>query len=144
MRYMSNIELFDEYTALTLANLYEAFPRKVSIDARELCGHREIDDFGRVLNHDQQPSAHFEVARATIEWLIETGYIRATDLGQFGAHGAVLTSAGLVLLKTAPEALKPAEAIGDRIVRLLRTGEKAHAVDAARAVLASGITNSGK
>ena len=136
---MANIELFDEYTARTFASLYESFPRKKVIDAREICGHSETDEFGSVLNRAGERSKHFEVAMATIEWLIETGYIRAAEMDQYGARDAVLTSQGLMVLKASPDSLKPVEGIGDRIARLVHNGSIDAAKEAANAAIALGI-----
>lgn len=140
MRHMSNIELFDEYTARILAELYEAFPRKTFLDARSICGHQNIDEFGQVLDPEGKPSAHFEVAFATIDWLAETGYIRATDIRQFGARDAVLTAQGLLVLKASPESLTPTEAIGDKITRLVKAGSMGLAKEAAKAAISTGVT----
>lgn len=135
MRHMSNIELFDEYTARILAQLYEAFPRKSLLDARSVCGHESADEFGRVLDDDGKPSAHFDVALATIDWLTETGYIRAESRRQWGFCGAVLTAQGLLVLKAVPDSIQPLEAVGDRMTRLVKAGSIGAAKEAAKAAM---------
>ena len=136
---MANIDLFDEFTAGVLAQLYEAFPRKVWLDARVLAGESGSDDFGRVLDPAGNPSARFEIARATIEWLIDTGYLRAAELVQHGAREAVLTPAALLVLKATPASLKASVSTGERLVRLLREGSLALAKETAKAAIASGV-----
>lgn len=140
MRHMSNIELFDEYTARILAQLYEAFPRKAHLDARALCGHDTIDEFGQVMNDAGRPSAHFEVALATIDWLQETGYVRVRQMFQYGADGAVLTAQGLLVLKASPESLNASEAIGDKISRNVKAGAIGAAKEAAKAAITAGVS----
>lgn len=137
---MANIDLFDEYTAKIFAALYDAFPRKIVLDARILCGHEGTDDFGQVVNPEGRPSAQFEVAMATIDWLRETGYIRADDSKAFGATGAVLTASGLMVLKATPESLRPtAESIGEKLIRNVREGSLGAARETAKAAISAGV-----
>ena len=133
--WMANIDLFDEYTAAIFTKLFEAFPRKISIDAREICGHGTCDEFGSVLNPEGKPSAQFEVALATIEWLRETGFIRVSSMHGFGAMGAVLTASALLVLKSTPESIKVSESWGERLVRFTREGSFGLAKETAKAVI---------
>lgn len=136
---MANIDLFDEFTARALAELYEAFPRKTWLDARVLAGDSDVNEFGQVIDGHGQPSARFEIARATIEWLIDTGYIRAAEMDRYGAQQAVLTPAALLVLKAVPGSLKGHEAPGEKLVRLLREGSIALAKETAKAAISSGV-----
>ena len=135
---MKNIELFDHYAARILAELYEAFPVKRPLDARKLCGHSDVDEWGTILDERGERSKAFEVARGTIEWLSETGYLRGGDLGRYGLNGAVLTAMGLDVLKAKPESLRGADSMGDRLVRLVREGAFDLARDLVKSALASG------
>lgn len=132
-----NMDLFDEYAARILAELYEAFPVKTPLNASTYCGHSEINDYGEPVDENGNPSKAFHIARATIEWLIETGYIRSDGMWQYGAKPAVLTPMGLAVLKAAPESLATREATGDKLVRLIRAGAADAAKDVVRAAMAS-------
>lgn len=136
---MANIDLFDEFTARALAVLYESFPRKCVLDARQLAGHLATDDYGGVLDDEGRPSLRFEIAKATIEWLTDTGYIRANGVTPWGLREAVLTPAGLVVLKASPESLKATETIGERIARFTREGSIELAREAAKAAISAGV-----
>jgi hypothetical protein len=136
---MKNIDLFDEYVAVILAQLYEGFPVKRGIDARKISGHTEINDWGGVADEAGNPSRKFEIAYATIEWLVETGYIRAADRSQFGFSQAVLTASALEVLKASPDSLKVKEAVGERIVRFVKEGSLGLAKEAAKAAISHGI-----
>jgi hypothetical protein len=136
---MKNIELFDEFVARILAGLYEHFPVKSGIDARVLSGHMETDQFGGILDERGEPSRKFEIALATIDWLVDTGYIRTGERRDWGYPQAVLTASGLEVLKASPESLKAREAIGDRIVRLVKDGSLGLAKEAAKAAISTGI-----
>ena len=143
-----NMELFDEYAARILADLYEAFPVKKPLNASDYCGHSEINDYGEPIDENGNPSKAFHIARATIEWLIETGYIRSDGMWQYGAKPAVLTPMGLAVLKAAPEQASEAtpcqkslavkETTGDKLVRLIRAGSADAAKDVVRATIAGG------
>jgi hypothetical protein len=136
---MQNIDLFDEYVAAALASLYESFPIKRFLDARALCGHADIDDYGAIVDDSGRPSKAFEVARATIEWLVETGYVRAGQRHPWGYSDSVLTAAGLEVLKASPESLKAKETLGEKLVRFSREGSVGLAKEAAKAAITTGI-----
>ena len=136
---MQNIELFDQYAALILSQLYESFPVKRGLETRQLTG-----EYGAICAPDGRPSKEVEVAYATIEWLAETGYIRTESSRHlFGCSGCVLTSLGLHLLKATPESVKVKEAIGDKLVRLVQDGSIDLAKDAAQAIIALGARGVG-
>lgn len=136
---MQNIALFDGYVAAILARLFESFPVKLGLDAREISGDMAVDDFGNVVGADGRPSRRFAIALATVEWLGEAGYIRVGDRGAFGWSAVALSPAGLELLKACPESLKVKESIGERIVRFVREGSLELAREAAKAALAAGV-----
>jgi len=135
-----NMELFDEYAAKILAGLYETFPVKKPLNAGDLCGHTDVNDFGTPIDAHGNPSKAFDVAKATIEWLIETGYIRSDGMWQYGAKESVLTPMGLAVLKAAPESLSMKETTGDKLVRLLRAGSADAAKDIVRSAIAGGVS----
>lgn len=124
--------MFDEYAARVFGLLYESFPAKRRLDTRRLTGHADEDEKGTILSPDGRPSKDVEVAWATIEWLVETGYIRSKDsyyLRSFS--GCVLTAEGLRLLKRTPDSVALRESAGDKLSRMVREG----ALDLAKDVL---------
>lgn len=135
---MKNIELFDEYAARIFVELYQSFPVKIFVDARKLCGHEEIDDFGRILDGRGEPSKPFEIAHATIAWLKDTGYVRGEDMHAWGLSQAVLSPMGLAVLKSVPSSLKVSETTGDRLAKLVRDGSYDGAKDLVKSAIAAG------
>lgn len=135
---MKNIELFDEYTARIFADLYQAFPVKVSLNATKLCGHSDHDEFGAIVDERGNPSKSFEIAKATIEWLHETGYIRGGDMNAYGLRSAVLSPMGLTVLKSTPSSLKVEETTGDRLAKLVKEGTYEGAKDLVKSALSAG------
>ncbi len=81
---MTNIELFDEYTARVLAMLYENFPVRIGLDATKISGVKGFDDVGAPLDESGNPSIAFEICYATIEWLIDAGYIKVKNKSEHG------------------------------------------------------------
>ncbi len=81
---MQNIELFDEYVARTLGMLYGSFPIRIGLDALQMSGNPEVDDFGVPIDERGKRSKAFDVCMATIEWLIDTGYIDCKERDQYG------------------------------------------------------------
>jgi len=136
----TNIELFDEYAARVLSQLYEQFPVKTGIDVRKLTGHVDTNEYGAILSPDGQRSRQAEIAYATIEWLVETGYIRCKKAAPpYGYSQCVLTAKGLEILKATPASVQSGKTIGDRLVQFVREGALDLAGDAVKAALAAGI-----
>ena len=135
-----NIELFDEYTARILSRLYERFPVKCALDVREITGHTDIDEYGAIVAPDGRKSKEAEIAYATIEWLAETGYLRADDANPpYGYRLCVLSARGLELLKATPQSVRMTETLGDKLVRLVAEGSMDLAKDAVRATIAVAV-----
>ena len=136
---VKNIDLFNEYVAGILARLYEGFPVKDDLDVRKISGHEDEDEFGVICAPDGRRSKEAEVAFATVEWLVETGYVRADDRRYPRAFGGcVLTSKGLKVLQAEPESVKISETAGDKLSRLVAEGSVELAREAAKALLALG------
>ena len=136
---MPNIDRFDKYVALILSRLYEQFPVKADIDVRRLTGHDEMDDTGVIRAPNGNESREAEIAYATIEWLIDTGYVRATEPHYpIGFRGCVLTAEGLRLLKAVPGSVQISETVGDKLVRFVREGALDLAKDLVKGALAIG------
>lgn len=136
---MDNIDCFDDFVAAILADLYRAFPVPAFLDARTLSGHLEVNAFGAIVDENGNRSRRFEIAKATLDWLAESGYIRSTERLPYGHRNAVLTASGLHLLKAVPASLQQRESLGERLVRFVREGSLSLARETAKAVLAEGV-----
>lgn len=106
----SNIDRFDEYTALIFARLYATFPTRIDLNDLDVIpgawkdGEFDLDGY--------QLDAEF--VRATILWLKDAGYIAGRPSNS-GLFDAVLTSKGLEVLKAIPASLNSGPSLGDRI-----------------------------
>ncbi|MEJ2002995.1 MAG: hypothetical protein P8X77_16745 [Maritimibacter sp.] len=135
---MKNIELFDDYTGAILALLYQSFPVPATLDARKLCGHGEIDEFGRIVDDMGRPSKSFEIAISTLGWLESAGFISSRQKNHYGHMQVTLTVQGLQLLNDVPDALKSKEPTGEKLVRFIREGSPGLARETEKAVIAAG------
>ena len=136
---MRNIDLFNEYAARILSQLYEGFPVKDDLDARTISGHTDENEFGIICAPDGREPKEARVAYPTIEWLLDTGYARSDDRRPYRRFGGcVLSAEGLRLLQATPESAQTAEPAGDKLVRLVKEEAIGLARDTVRAILASG------
>lgn len=136
----TNIELFDEYTGRMLAELYQSFPMPVQLDIRKVSGHINIDEFGMVLDEHGDPSKEADIALATLEWLIESGYLKTRDArSNYGYGRCVLTAKGLEILKASPESLKEKKYLGDMLVTAVTSGTTDAIKEMAKMIISQGI-----
>ena len=136
---MPNIDRFDKYVALILSELYGQFPVKTDLDVRKLTGHSHMDDFGTICAPNGKESRDAKIAYATIEWLIDTGYVRAKEPRHpIGFRQCVLTAEGLKLLKATPSSVQITETVGDKLVRHVKENALDLAIDVAKGALAIG------
>lgn len=122
-----HIEEFFRDTAVILAQLYAAFPRKVSVYVEDVAGADHPDEFGL---HSKRHLACF----GTMLWLAEEGWLRyVTTIGQLAIDQATLTQAALVHLsgrQASPVAIGPLPGVLER-----ETGLR---IDLIRAALKAG------
>ena len=140
-RMKQNIELFNQYVARILAQLYESFPVKQHLDVYKLTGLSAEDPDPREVIHapDGSKLKEAQVAASTIDWLVETGYIRADDRGYPCEYlGCVLTAKGLKLLQAVPDSVNTTETAGAELVRLLKGGSIDVAINFAKEILMRG------
>jgi len=106
----SNIEKFDEYTALIFARLYGSFPLRIDLSHVDFL----YEEWSREpYDHDvYNPQAEF--LTATMQWLKDAGYLSG-EPSAIGLYKAVLTAKGLEVLKATPASLEHGPSIGERI-----------------------------
>ena len=115
---MSNIDTFNTVVGLILADLYEHFPVPIDLRAFDYALRSGlIADPSDIDIEDEVPVS------ASIEWLIEEGFIRSgtTDLSGGLAPYCVLTQKGLQLLSI-PDVLNQKESMGEQIAHAAKSG----------------------
>ncbi|OHY82079.1 hypothetical protein [Marinobacter sp. AC-23] len=95
-----HIEEFYKDAAIALAQLYNAFPRRVNLFVEDIAGPDETDEFGL---HSKRHMACF----GALLWLAEEGFLRYVDtIRQEALDQAVLTQEAFTRLSSpAPDAL---------------------------------------
>ena len=79
------------------------------------------------------------IAYATIEWLIDTGWVRAKEPHYpIGFRRCVLTAEGLKLLKAVPGSVQAGNTVGEKLIRYIREGALDMAKELVKGALAIG------
>ncbi|NAW99991.1 MULTISPECIES: hypothetical protein [unclassified Vibrio] len=118
----NNIEMFDEYAAKIFDQLYRSFPVPIVLKCTEVCGDTELDEFGRVLGIDGEPSKPFEICFGTVQWLQESGYLRTERSDNYCFYRCVLSAKSLEVLKSTPESIKVKTSLGESLAGAMRKG----------------------
>ena len=132
-----NIDLFNEYVAIILIQLYGSFPLKQTVTAHQISSHRvEHDVVSEPLPRGKYPR-ETEIAADTIAWLVDNGYVHTDSWTRFYFYGCALTKSGLELLNSIPDSLQePEETFGERLIRLVGEGS----MDAAKVMVTRLLT----
>jgi hypothetical protein len=114
----SNIEQFDAIVGQTFALLYEAFPLPITLPLVKYTGEGLVFEVDGFTGTELTPQA--ALVMASLDWLVESGYIRATVHPKSGLAKAVLTAKGLETLKVIPDSLTTP--LGERIKDAVKQG----------------------
>jgi len=112
-----NIDLFNEYTALIFARLYETFPLDQHFDPFKELGINEAE----YQMCDKPLPREVQVFYATITWLNQTGYI-AGDGSEPWYFVGRLTAKGLEAMKAVPASIDCSEPIGEKLLEAVKDG----------------------
>lgn len=136
---LSNIQSFDEITGKVFAALYEAFPvPRILMPAQFMEGGEDA-----VFVPDSFTGAELtleaEFFMASIDWLVNEGYINSSrrDPQYFG--DVVLSSKGLAALSAVPDSLTSPKPLGERLVAAAKSGGKEILQSTLREVLSVGL-----
>lgn len=114
----SNIEKFDAIAGQTFALLYEAFPNPIALPLVKYTGEGLVFEVDGFTGSELTPQA--ELVMASLVWLVDSGYIRATVHQKSGLAQAVLTAKGLETLKVIPDSLTTP--LGERLKDAVKQG----------------------
>lgn len=111
---MNRLECFNVAASTVLQRLLEKFPQPVVLDARALqeeiaAGHSDCAIEGG-------PGNPGNLVSWTVRFLIDEGYVRASDPRGPTFVGATLTSRGFAALSRRIEALDPLPTLGSRLL----------------------------
>ena len=137
----ANIEVFNVVAAKVLVLLYEAFPTPTKVDPLAI----GLDVLlGEKYETDSPQYKHLVTsAEATVQFLIDEGFIRVTKGPQYlevrGFQNIVLTSKGFAVLQKTPEAVDSTvdrRSYFDRLKSATVSGAKVVAAESIGAIVA--------
>ncbi|MDQ0124278.1 hypothetical protein J2W17_003226 [Pseudomonas lini] len=118
---VSNIDQFNETTGLVLAELYAKFPVPKSLVPEHFV--EPATRWCDIVCADV-PNEKAEFFIATVRWLESSGYLTFKDCTHYYAQDAVLTAAGLEVLKASPSSLAKGPSFGQSITTAAKEGGK--------------------
>lgn len=121
-----NIELFNQYAAHFLAQLYNSFPEPCLLDTVEAVKGQKLPE--PISNKSLQTATTDPEIRFccyALKWLYTTGYFTGNErLHCVQIDSAVLTPKGFEALNAIPDALQAKGPLGDRLSALAAEGSK--------------------
>lgn len=129
----TNIELFNQYTAKIFTELYESFPVPMWLVDVRLSGGKFIENERGF----EEPDFETKIAGSTILWLVEAGFINASETDARSAYNATLSAKGLELMKLVPSSIDSKMSVGDNLLKILKEGS----VDAAKVLISKALTD---
>ena len=109
----SNIDVFNEMTIKLFERLYKEFPKAINISMKELANN--------TTDRDEQKIYEDGLLFLAREKFIK---IRLVSYTSNTFEGVVLTSKGLSVLNSSPEALKTKSTIGQSLSEIAKSGAK--------------------
>ncbi|MBY5939045.1 MULTISPECIES: hypothetical protein [Marinobacter] len=143
-----NITRFNQAVGMTLAVLYEEFPKRITLRVGRVLGLevneeddpldgspiRALDNAG---NEFQVTYSELDFALNTVRWLADSGYLLAGQFrGPFFVDDVTLSAKGLELLKCVPSSVDPSASFGDE----LRTMARSSGQDAMSGLVSTALT----
>ena len=124
-----NMDLFNKGAALILAKLYDEFPKPIHLNITHL-DENMSDEEG-------------EVYGATLMFLRDEGFIRCGESLHRGlmTSNVVLSSKGLDILNSTPDALKEKISLGEKIKEVAKNGTKEAISTVIQAVIGTVVAN---
>lgn len=121
---LPNIQRFNEYTGAILASLYEHFPVRKSLLPRNFIegGAAAVMVPDDHLGERQSDEAVFFMA--TVQWLVDAGYVQCKKAFHDYAADATLTAKALEALNALPDSLSGKQSLGERLVGAVKDGGK--------------------
>lgn len=145
----SNIELFDQYAARVLSELYQSFPFEKDLIISEL-----IKDSGYssqieqnpldIVTGDESAKRRAELLEKTIEWLGQSRYLHYRNRQPYVRFTDVrLTAKALAVMKSPSDSLKQKQMLGDLLVKSVSSGAASTVKTILSQIISHGIQRFG-
>ncbi len=116
---MKNIELFNLSVANVFGKCYQSFPVPIELYSGIVASEVEQKYKNEMFALTDGHSAEHQISDSTIQWLIDSGYIKGSKKIGFNVYeNVVLTPMGLIALNAMPDSLKEnnSTTIGDKLI----------------------------
>jgi len=130
----NNIESFNIAVAEIFGKCYQAFPIPIDISIIEIgdaIKQSEDDDI-------DLRSEEYQIAKASLNWLSEAGYIWHGTATNMDVRSATLSPKGLEVMNAMPSELKSSKTLGEQLGMGVKTIGKEAATTAVKAGLTYG------
>jgi len=112
---MKNIESFNIAVAEVFGKCYQAFPIRIDVSVIEV-GEAIQEALDPGCGHDNDMrNSEYDIARASINWLIESGYLWHRNATHISFNAVTLSPKGLEVLNAIPKELQIQTTLGEEL-----------------------------
>jgi hypothetical protein len=137
---MKNIESFNIAVAEAFGQCYQAFPLRIELSVIEI---------GKVIQETNDPdcgndidmrSTEYEIARESVNWLIESGYLWHRNATNMSFNAVTLSPKGLEVLNAVPKGIEVKTTLGEELGKGVKQIGKESALDFVKTTLTYGAS----
>ena len=133
---MKNIESFNIAVAEVFGKCYQAFPIRIDVSVIEV-GEAIYEALDPGCGHDMRNS-EYDIARASINWLIESGYLWHRNATHISFNAVTLSPKGLEVLNVIPKELQIKTTLGEELGKGVKEIGKDAALSLVKTTLSYG------
>jgi hypothetical protein len=135
---MKNIESFNIAVAEVFGKCYQAFPIRIDVSVIDV-GEAIHEALGPGYEHDiYKRNSEYDIARASINWLIESGYLLHRNDTHISFNAVTLSPKGLEVLNAKPKELQIKATLGEELSKGVKVIGKDAALSFVKTALSYG------
>ena len=135
---MKNIESFNIAVAEVFGKCYQAFPMRIDVSVIDV-GEAIHEALGPGYEHDiYKRNSEYDIARASINWLIESGYLLHRNDTHISFNAVTLSPKGLEVLNAKPKELQIKATLGEELSKGVKVIGKDAALSFVKTALSYG------
>ena len=135
---MNNIESFNIAVAEVFGKCYQAFPLRIDVSVVEVGKSIQEALDPNCGNDIDMRSPEYAIARESINWLIESGYLWHRNATNMSFNAVTLSPKGLEVLNAIPKELQIKTTLGEELGRGVKEIGKDAALSFVKATLSYG------
>ncbi|WP_296058627.1 hypothetical protein [uncultured Amphritea sp.] len=137
---MKNIESFNIAVAEAFGQCYQAFPLRIDLSVIELGKAIQETIHPDCSNDIDMRSTEYAIARESVNWLIESGYLWHRNATSMTFNAVTLSPKGLEILNAVPKGIEVKTTLGEELGRGVKEIGKEAALDFVKATLTYGAS----